>query len=309
MRPDNRLWFLALCLFWGGTWLAVKVTVTEVPPLMVACTRALLSGIAMLAIAGPGPARLLFTSAPWRVSLVALLTTTVSFAAVFWGTARLSTGVSAIVNNATVPIGLLVFGYLFREETVTRRQVVGIVLGIVGLGLLFARRTGGNLDTSAIAGLVGIVGGTLGYCLGSVLARPLLRATSPMTLGGLQMLIGGLAMGPIVWLLEGPTPLQFATLLSPVPLLGITWMVFAGGVGATFIYLRLIRDWGPTRAGMYAFVTPIIATALGSLVLHERLGAMEVAGAVVLLSAAALAIPHRSGTADRDAAPESAPNA
>lgn len=120
----------------------------------------------MLAIAGPGAARELFVRAPSRVTQVAPPTTTLSFAAVFWGTARLSTGVSAIVNNATVPIGLLVFGYLLREETVSRRQLLGIALGIVGLGLLFARRTGGRLDTSAIAGLVGVVVGALAYCLG-----------------------------------------------------------------------------------------------------------------------------------------------
>lgn len=61
------------------------------------------------------------------------------------------------------------------------------------LGLLFARRAGGAFDMSAIAGLIAIVGGTLAYCLGSVLARPLLRVTSPMTMNAIQMLIGGFA--------------------------------------------------------------------------------------------------------------------
>lgn len=295
MTIDARLWFLALCLFWGGTWLAVKMTVAEVPPMLVACTRAIVSGIAMLAIAGVPTAWRLLASAPWRVTLVALLTTTINFAAVFWGTARLSTGIAAIVNNATVPIGLLLFGYLLREETISRRQVAGIVLGVVGLGLLFARRSGGTLDASAIAGLVADAGGTLAYCLGSVLARPLLRTSSPMALGALQMAIGGVATVPVVLLFEQPTEAQFAALLDPVPLLAIGWMVVAGGVGATFIYLRLIRDWGPARAGMYAFVTPIIATLLGAIVLGERLGTMEIAGAVVLLSAAAMVIPrHRN---------------
>lgn len=300
MTIDNRLWFLALCVFWGGTWLAVKMTVSEAPPILVACTRAILSGMAMLAIAGPRAAWVLVARAPRRVVQVALLTTSLSFAAVFWGTARLSTGVSAIVNNATIPIGLLVFGRLLREETVSRRQVLGIALGIVGLALLFARRTGGRLDTSAIAGLVGVVFGALAYCLGSVLARPLLRTASPLSVGALQMLIGGVALVPVVWLLEQPTVAQLVTLLAPAPLLGIGWMVVAGGIGATFIYLRLIRDWGPTRAGMYAFVTPIIATALGVLVLHERLGVIEIVGAAVLLSAAALVIPGQRPAAGGD---------
>ena len=287
---DHRLGFLALCLFWGGTWLAVKITVTEVPPMLVACVRALVSGVAMLAIAGIGPVWRIVTKAPWRLALVGILTSTINFAAVFWGTARVSTGVAAIVGNATVPIGLLLFGCLLREETISRRQIAGIVLGIVGLTLLFARRTGGSLDGSAIAGLIGIVGGTLAYCLGSVLARPLLRIASPMTLGALQMAFGGVALVPAVWFLERPSAAQISALLTPAPFLGIAWMVVAGGIGATVIYLRLIRDWGPARAGMYAFVTPIIATALGFIVLHERLGVLELAGALVLLSAVALVI-------------------
>ena len=148
------------------------------------------------------------------------------------------------------------------------------------------------MDGSAIAGIIAIVGGTFTYGLGSVLARPLLRVASPMTLGALQMAIGGIALVPVVWLLERPNAAQIAVLLTPAPFLSIAWMVIAGGIGATVIYLRLIRDWGPSRTSMYAFVTPIIATILGVIVLHERLGVQEIAGAFVLLSAVALVIPR-----------------
>jgi drug/metabolite transporter (DMT)-like permease len=66
--------------------------------------------------------------------------------------------------------------------------------------------------------------------------------------------------------------------------------VFGGVLGLT-IYLKLLRDWGPSRAGMYAFVSPIIATALGALVLDERLGPVEWAGGGLMLAAAALVLP------------------
>jgi drug/metabolite transporter (DMT)-like permease len=184
----------------------------------------------------------------------------------------------------------LLFGVLLREEAASRRQVVGIALGIAGLGLLFARRTGGRFDTGAIAGLAVAIAGALAYCLGSVLARPLLRTSTPSAVAASQLLLGGLATIPVVGLLEAPSASEMASLLAPAPLFGMVWMVFAGGVGATFIYMRLVRDWGPSRAGMYAFVTPIIATALGAIVLGERLGPMEVVGAVFMLSGAALVI-------------------
>jgi drug/metabolite transporter (DMT)-like permease len=298
MKLDNRLWFCALCVFWGGMWLAVKMSVTEAPAMAVACVRAIVSGVLMLAISGVGPAREAIARAGVRVLVVAMLTTTLGFATVFWGTARLSTGVSAIANNATMPIGLLVFGVLLREETASRRQVLGIAVGIAGLCLLFARRTGGRLDLDAVAGLVAVVTSALCYGLGSVLARPLLRTTPALTVGALQMLIGGVGLVPIVALVERPTLAELATLGAPTPLFGIAWMVLAGGVGATFIYLRLIRDWGPTRTSMYAFVTPIIATVLGAIVLDERMGAIELAGAAVMLAGAALVLPVRTAAVE-----------
>lgn len=56
------------------------------------------------------------------------------------------------------------------------------------------------------------------------------------------------------------------------------------------IYLKLLHDWGPTRAGMYAFVAPIVATALGAAVLDERLGLPELAGGGLMLAAAGLVL-------------------
>lgn len=290
---DNRLGFVALCTFWGGTWLAVKVTVTEIPPILVACVRAIPAGMVMLMLADLSQARRVIADSFWRVILIAFLTTTTNFAAVFWGTARLTTGVAAIVNNAFVPIGMVIFGALLKEDSISRRQLLGIFFGVVGLGFLFGRRTGESFDISGMAGLVANILGTLAYCLGSVVARPILKSTSPMTLGGLQMVVGGILLIPIVILSEPSSSTQFAAILNPIPLLGFAWMILAGGVGATFIYLKLIRDWGPVRAGMYSFVTPIIATLLGVVFLEERFGVLELLGACILLSAAALVLPNK----------------
>jgi drug/metabolite transporter (DMT)-like permease len=106
----------------------------------------------------------------------------------------------------------------------------------------------------------------------------------------MQMLIGGSFLVALSGTFERPGAGQLAGMGSPVFLLSLAWTGLVGGAAALVIYLRLIRDWGPTRAGMYAFVTPIVATALGAAVLGERLGPLEIAGAVVLLAAAALVL-------------------
>ncbi len=285
--------FAMLCIVWGTSWIAMKLALAEVPPFSFTVARSVVAGAAMLAISGiAGPLELL-RRAPGRMLAVALLTNTLTYAGLYWGTAHASTGLAAIVNNALMPVGLFAFGLVFREEAFSRRRLAGIALGGVGLALLFAPQSAPTGDAASLAGLAAVAAGTLAYCLGSVWSRPLLRGASPIAVGSLQMLAGGLMMVPIAALVEQPGPDLLAALARPVPLASLLWLSLAAGAAGLTIYLRLIRDWGPTRAGMYAFVSPLIAVVLGALVLGERLGPMEWIGGAAMLAAAALVLPGR----------------
>lgn len=283
--------FVFLCLFWGSNWLVLKLAVADVPPLAFAAARAVLAGALMIAIARPRQALALLRARPWAVLVTAALTNTIAYSGMYWGTARISTGVAAIVNNALMPVGLFAFGLALGEERFSRRRLGGIALGAVGLALLFFGRGGDAILDASAAGIVAMAGGTLAWCLGSVGSRSLVRAAPPMAVGGLQMLIGGAAIVPLALAFEGSLPELAAGFAQPVPMFGVIWMAVFGGVLGLTIYLRLLRDWGPSRAGMYAFVSPIIATALGALVLDERLGPLEAAGGALMLAAAALVLP------------------
>jgi len=127
-RSEGPWLFVALCVFWGGNWLATKGLVTNAPPFASAAARALLCGALMLALAGPAEARKLVARAPLAVVAIGLLTSTICNGAIYWGVTRVSTGLAAIVNNALTPIGLLVFGVLLGEESLSRRRVAGIAL-------------------------------------------------------------------------------------------------------------------------------------------------------------------------------------
>ena len=285
--------FAMLCIGWGTSWIAMKLALAEVPPFSFTVARSFVAGVAMLAISGTAAPLALLRRAPGRMLAVALLTNTLTYAGLYWGTARVSTGLAAIVNNALMPVGLFAFGLVFREEAFSRRRLAGIALGALGLALLFAPQSAPTGDVASLAGLAAVAAGTLAYFLGSVWSRPLLRGASPVAVGSLQMLAGGLMMVPIAVLVERPGPDLLATLVRPVPLASLLWLSLAAGAAGLTIYLRLIRDWGPTRAGMYAFVSPLIAVVLGALVLGERLGPMEWIGGAAMLAAAALVLPGR----------------
>ena len=70
----------------------------------------------------------------------------------------------------------------------------------------------------------------------------------------------------------------------------LLFLVGAGSLAGFTIYMRLLRDWGAFRAGLYAFVSPAIAVGVGVVVLSERFGAAEAAGALLMFGAAAIAL-------------------
>lgn len=297
-RP--ALLFVVLCVVWGSNWLAVKIAVVDAPPLAFAAVRSLGAGLVMLAIAGPRPALALLRARPVAVIATAVLANALTYAGLYWGAAQVPSGLAAIVNNALMPIGLAAFGAALGEERIRSRTAAGIALGIAGLVLLFARRSAGDVGASGIAGLAAIVAATFAYCGGSIASRPLLRESSAMTLGALQMLLGSAMLAPMALALEPIDPRRWAGLASPASLAGLAWLIVAGGVAGMTIYLKLLHDWGPTRVGMYAFVAPIVATTLGAAVLGERLGAAELLGGALMLAAAALVLGDRRTSAPSD---------
>jgi drug/metabolite transporter (DMT)-like permease len=114
------------------------------------------------------------------------------------------------------------------------------------------------------------------YAAGSVLSRSLLRAYPAIYVSGITLFCGGVVV----------------TIASILFEAGVSWLflVFGGSIAAYTIYLKLVRDWGPSRAGAYCFVSPAIAVAFGAALLGERLGVNELVGTVVMVTAAWLAV-------------------
>ena len=166
---------------------------------LLAAARFLLAGVLMLAWAGRD-AVAVPRSAHARLLATALLVNTGNYALLFWGIARAPTGLSAIVNFATIPVFSLLASHWLEGEPIARRHLAAIALGTLGLALLFATRALGALGTVPAAaaelwGLAAIALGTLLYCVGAVLSRPIAATMPVLALAGWQTLIGGIGLG------------------------------------------------------------------------------------------------------------------
>ena len=293
----NAALFLVMCLVWGLTWWPVKVAAAHVPPIFLAAARFLLAGALMLAWAGRDAAAVP-RSAHARVLATALLVNTGNYALLFWGVARAPTGLAAVVNFATIPVFSLVASRWLEGEPIARRQVAAIALGTVGLALLFATRASGALGSAPAGpaelwGLAAIALGTLLYCVGAVLSRPIAATMPVLTLAGWQTLVGGVGLIALSLLLEPVEASHLHALATWPTLPALAFLVVAGSLAGFTIYMRLLRDWGAFRAGLYAFVSPVIAVGVGVVALSERFGWAEAAGAALMFAAAAVALRRR----------------
>jgi len=286
----NGLFFALMCLVWGLTWLPLKVAAAEAPPIFLAAARFLIAGALFLVWAGRDA-----FAAPRRAALpllgTALLINTGCYAFLFWGVKHAPTGISAIVNFALIPVFTILFGLAYGEEVLTRRRVEGMTLGALGLVLLFWARVGEGREGWLTALALGaVVVSTISYTWGAILSRPLVRVMSPIALAAWQCLLGGLGLALLSAVLEGTTPADAARLAAWPVWPALAFLVLAGSLVGFAAYLKLLRDWGPFRAGLYAFVSPVIAVATGVLALGEPFGPAEAAGAAVMLTATALVV-------------------
>jgi drug/metabolite transporter (DMT)-like permease len=290
----NAFLFAVMCLVWGLTWLPIKVASAHVPPVFLAAARFSLAGVLMLLWAGKDVLAVPRSAWP-RVVGTALLVNTGNYTLLFWGTAHAPTGLAAIVNFATIPIYTLLASRVIEGQKISGRQLAALALGTLGLGFLFATRALGGLSASQghpleFWGLVAVALGTLLYCVGAVLSRRIAGTMPTLTLAGWQTMIGGIGLTVIALMVE-PIGFQHLVALTQWPVWPcVVFLVIGGSLMGFTIYMRLLRDWGAFRAGLYAFVSPAVAVGVGVAALGEPFGWAEGVGALLMFGAAAIAL-------------------
>jgi drug/metabolite transporter (DMT)-like permease len=289
---SNFALFGLMALIWGLTWAAIKIGLEAgVPPILLAGLRYLLTA-GILAFWTHGAFSAFTEGRAPRVIVSALLTNAGTYGLLFWGMQTVPSGLSGLVNLALVPVLLFGLAVVLGEERPTWRHGLALALGCTGLFGLFWTRLAEQESGNGL-GLAAIVAGTACYCVGSVVARPLIGPIKPLTLTAIHAVLGGAALIVVSFLLGEVSATPAATIDVVPAAASLLFLSLLGTIVAYTIYLRLLKKWGTARAGLYAFISPIVALAVGVWLFGEKVGAAEIGGAVLLLVAAGLALFRR----------------
>lgn len=290
----NVFLFVAMCLAWGLTFLPVKIAVVHVPPIFLAAARFSLAGLLLLAWAGRDAFKV--PAQAWlRLVGTGLLVNSCNYALLFWGMAHAPSGLAAIINMATIPIYTVLASRVIEGHPISERRIAAVALGAVGLGFLFATRALGGLsaakgDGLEFWGLAAIALGTFCHCVGAVLSRKIAGTMPTLTLAGWQTAIGALGLILLSFALEPVSGAHLRALVEWPTAPALAFVVIVGSLIGFTIFLRLLRDWGAFYAGLFAFVSPVIAVGAGVAALGEPFGWPEAVGALLMFGAAAIAL-------------------
>jgi len=294
----NTATFLLLCLIWGMTWIGIKAGIATVPPLMFAGTRFAVAGLLILAAARLRATLPRVAKRNWpRLFLVTLFMIPLCYGPLFWGMRYVDSGTAAVLELSLTPVALLGFALLLGDERYDGRRLFAILLGVVGLCILlgpeaYAGWAQPDQHGSAIRllAMTAVASAAVIYAWGSVLARPLLGLYSSDFIAGFTTLFGGAFLILVSLAVEPGAVAALAGDWGWQAWAGWLFLVVFGSFIGYTLFMRLLRDIGASRAGAFAFVSPVIAVLLGIFTYGEDVSLIDVTGMAIMLSAAFLAL-------------------
>ena len=284
--PAWKVWtgLWIVYIVWGSTYLAIRVMVETVPPLLGAGVRFTIAGAVMLAVLSVRrsvrPTRAQVLSALAIGTLLPGANAVVTVAE-----QEVPSNVAALLI-ASVPLWVLVMRRA-SGEPVSRAGMAAVLVGFAGVALLL--RPGEQSGDASVLALGAVVVGAVMWASGSFASPRVQLPRDPLVSTGWQMLLGGVvivAAGLVVGEASEVDPEAFS-LRSVVAL---AYLVVFGSWLAFTAYAWLLQNAPISKVSTYAYVNPVVAIVLGFLILDEVITPITFVGAAIIVVAVALVV-------------------
>ena len=275
--------FAVIYLVWGSTFLAIRICVQEIPPLLCAALRFVLAGVVLFAYTRfkrePFPTRVEWLA----VAPIAFLMFAVDYGLLFWAEQRTASGIAAVLL-ATIPaFTALAEILILRTRKLTVQLALALTAGLAGVAIL-------TLHSVNIAGTpvkpvsaAALILGAISWSIASALTRKLPLPASKLTNSAAQMTLGGLML-LFISAIRGEL-LDFSpAAVSPAAWWSLLYLILAGSVLAFTTYVWLLHHESPTKVSTYAYVNPVVAVLLGYFFADEALGPRTILGTVFIIA-------------------------
>jgi drug/metabolite transporter (DMT)-like permease len=292
-QQRSKIWIIlvALWIINGSSFLAIKVSIDTIPPLLSGGIRFLIAGSILYSIYS---LRRLHNKneehigwQQWRDTIVlGALLLLGGQGLLTWGTQYLASGISGLLNS-TIPLWVAILALLIFKKHMTKLTIIGLAAGFSGLMLLVAPSlSSGELNPIGTAALIV---SSIFWALGSLYSSRAKLPVSMLASSSMLMITGGLIITGISFALGEYRDFDLLEISGQSLVALIYLIVIITIVGFTDFYW-LLRVTAASLANTFAYVSPVIAVILGALLLHEPVTIITIIAMSVILVGVALMV-------------------
>lgn len=276
----SRVWaeLFLLALIWGGVFLAIRISLDEVPFITSVAHRVFWAALLLWAyvlIRGlpvPKDAR------TWvALFVMGCLNNVIPFSLMAWGQLYIESGLASVFNSATAIFGVVIAAIILADERLTKRKIAGSLIGFFGVATAIGLDSLRNFDITSLAQLA-VIAGTVSYGFAGVWARLKLSTLTPQVAAAGMLTGSSVVMVPAAFWFDGTPSFD----LSAATLGAIAYYVIFATAGAYLLYYRILAAAGSANLMVVTLLMPPISIVLGAVVLSESLSPNVYVGMIIL---------------------------
>lgn len=292
MTQKNKfIWLAMFCvyLFWGGTYLGMKIAIESMPPFLMAGVRFLLAGVLLYIVSRTSgakrpPLREWVGTAP-----IGILLLVGGNGGIAWAEQHVPSSLAALLV-ATMPFWISLFNWLiWKGKRPNRYVVLGLIMGFAGIvWMVMASKQ--STESGTVSNLIGplvCLLAAISWSFGSTWSRFVSKPSSPMMYTAVQMLTGGTVLS-LIALFSGDFQRFEWSSMTMRTWFAFGYLVLFGSFVAYNAYVWLLQNADLAMVSTYTYVNPVVAMLLGWAIGGEILHPAMLGAAAVILCAVVL---------------------
>jgi len=287
-REEKLAWaaWVTICVVWGTTYLAIRVALETIPVFLVAGLRWMAAGL-VLGVFSVATGRRLPGPRMWAgLALLGFLMNVIGNGLVVWAEQFVASGLTAVVI-ASVPFWSVgIEASLKGGERLQGRALAGLAIGFAGIVVLVWPEIsmGGREGRAVIGGVIALQLACLGWALGTSYTKRHPSSADPLAASTVQMLFSGAMLLGLATANDEWSRVQF----TPRTAGAMIYLTVAGSIIAYTAYVYAVKHLPISTVSLYAYINPLIAVALGSILLGEHFSYRIVIAAALVLAGIAV---------------------
>lgn len=278
--------WITVCVVWGTTYLGIRIALESVPVALLAGLRWAAAGVLLACLLPLFRERLPHPRTWGAIALVGFLMAVIGNGGVVWAEQYVPSGLAAVIV-ATVPFWqVLVEACLPDGERVTMRGLGGLTIGFLGIIVLVwpELAIGGETGRLFFYGVISLQVASIGWAIGTSYVKRNQMNVTPVSGSAMQMILSGVMLMGIGTATGEWQALEF----TPRTASAMVYLVLIGSIVGYTAYVYALKHLPVSTVSLYAYVNPIIAVVLGSLLLDEPFGMRHVVASLLVFAGIAL---------------------